>query len=183
MKYIIFDLEATCWLGSPPVGHNEIIEIGAFEVNAYGEVISQFSRYVKPVLNPILSSFCTKLTSIQQYNVDTADKFDVVIEDFMDWVNLDSEYYLISWGENDKKMLRMDCEYHGFDTEWLDQCVNLKVSYSLLTNQNKHKGTSLKKALEKEEIEFEGKHHRAIYDADNLTKLFIKHFDNWPLLI
>jgi hypothetical protein len=32
MNFIIFDLEATCWMGRPPHGINEIIEIGAVKV-------------------------------------------------------------------------------------------------------------------------------------------------------
>lgn len=44
-----------------------------------------------------------------------------------------------------------------------------------------NKQIGLKKAIEREEIDFEGQQHRAINDAFNLTKLFIKHFDNWEL--
>lgn len=180
MHYILFDLEATCWLGRPPVGNNEVIEIGAYKVDGYGEVVGMFNEYIKPVLNPVLSGFCKKLTGIQQHNVDTAYKFDKVIEHFMDWFDYDSdEFYLISWGENDKQLLRQDCQLHSQPIEWLDYCINLKPSYQILTGMNKQIG--LKKAIEREEIGFEGKQHRAINDAYNLTKLFIKHFDNWEL--
>ena len=180
MHYILYDLEATCWLGRPPVGNNEIIEIGAYKVNGYGEVVGIFSEYVKPVHNPTLSGFCKKLTSIQQHNVDTAYKFDRIIEEFMEWFGYDDdEYYLISWGENDKQLFRQDCELYNIEHSWLKNCVNLKPSYQILTGMNKQIG--LKKAIEREEIDFEGQQHRAINDAFNLTKLFIKHFDNWEL--
>lgn len=180
MNYVLYDLEATCWLGRPPVGHNEIIEIGAFLINGYGEITGKFSRYIRPVLNPELSGFCRRLTSIQQHNVDTADKFDIVIEDFMDWFDYNnSEFYLISWGENDKKLLRQDCLYHDIPDGWLESCVDLKNSYKKLRNMNRHVG--LKNAIVREELEFSGKHHRAIDDAANLTNLFLKHFDLWEL--
>ncbi|MCO6460237.1 MAG: exonuclease domain-containing protein [Saprospiraceae bacterium] len=180
MHYILFDLEATCWLGHPPVGNNEIIEIGAYKVNGYGEITDHFNQYIKPVSNPILSGFCKKLTGIQQHNVDTAYKFDKVIEDFLQWLDDENdEYYLISWGENDKQLFRQDCNLHNIQTRWLNNWVNLKPAYQRLTGMQKQLG--LKKALERETIDFEGKQHRAITDAYNLTKLFIKHFDDWEL--
>ncbi len=181
MHYILFDLEATCWLGRPPTGNNEIIEIGAYKVNGFGEITDHFSQYVKPISNPMLSGFCKKLTGIQQHNVDTAYKFDRVIEDFMEWFGYDNneEYHLISWGENDRQLLTQDCSLHDIHDDWISYWVNLKPAYQRLTGMQKQVG--LKKALERETIDFEGKQHRAITDAYNLTKLFIKHFDDWEL--
>jgi inhibitor of KinA sporulation pathway (predicted exonuclease) len=37
----------------------------------------------------------------------------------------------------------------------------------------------LKKVIEMEDILFTGQHHRAISDAENLTKLFLKHLGSW----
>ncbi|HQW10677.1 MAG TPA: 3'-5' exonuclease [Saprospiraceae bacterium] len=180
MNYVIYDLEAACWLGRPPAGHNEIIEIGAFCINGYGEITNRFARYVRPVINPKLSGFCKSLTSIQQHNVDTADRFDIVIDDFLDWFDYENEeYYLISWGENDRKLLTEDCLYHDRQIDWLKHCVDLKDNYQSLRHLDRPLG--LKKALIKEDIEFEGKQHRAIDDALNLAQLFLKHFDRWEL--
>ncbi|HRG43404.1 MAG TPA: 3'-5' exonuclease [Saprospiraceae bacterium] len=180
MHYILFDLEATCWLGRPPVGNNEIIEIGAYKVDGFGESKDHFNQYIKPISNPVLSGFCKKLTGIQQHNVDTAYKFDRVIEDFLHWVDIeDEEFYLISWGENDRQLLYQDCILHDIPTYWLKNWVNLKPAYQVLSGMQKQLG--LKKALERETIDFEGKQHRAITDAYNLTKLFVKHFDDWEL--
>lgn len=180
MHYIIYDLEATCWLGRPPVGNNEVIEIGAFKVNGYGEIVGSFHNFIRPILNPQLSGFCKKLTTIQQHNVDTADKFNKVIEDYLDWIDYqEDEYHLISWGENDKQLFRQDCILHDIETEWLKNCVNLKPAYQQLTGMKMQ--TSLKKAILREELDFAGKHHRAIDDAHNLTQLFVKYFDDWEL--
>ena len=41
------------------------------------------------------------------------------------------------------------------------------------------KSTGLKYALEKENIEWVGKQHRALDDAKNLAKIVIKFRDNW----
>lgn len=180
MNYIIFDLEASCWLGRPPHGINEIIEIGAVKVNDYGEVESTFIKFVKPTVNPILSDFCKKLTSILQSDIDKASTFPSVIQEFQDWVGVDEESYtLISWGKYDKEQLKQDCKLHHIDDDWLDFHYNLKPAYKNLKNLKDEPG--LKKAVKAEGFEFTGIHHRAISDAENLAKVFIKYFKEWSV--
>jgi 3'-5' exoribonuclease 1 len=179
LNLIVYDLEATCWLGSPPNGVNEIIEIGALKFNRFGEYDSSFSSFVKPKVNPLLSPFCKRLTGIKQEDVDIAQTFNRVADQFMNWVNIHEEpFYLISWGENDKDYLLNDCYLHKIDTEWLEKCINLKKHYKVLKRHSKPMG--LKKALEAEDFEFTGKRHRAMDDAENLSKIFLKFIDEWP---
>ncbi len=180
MNYIIFDLEASCWLGRPPQGMNEIIEIGAVKVNDYNEVVSTFSRFVKPTINPILSDFCKRLTSISQENVDKSRTFPSIIQEFMDWVGVNEEdYFLISWGKYDKQQLKQDCELHKLDVDWVENHFNLKPAYRSLKNLKDEPG--LKKAVKLEGFEFTGIHHRAISDAENTAKIFIKYFKEWSV--
>lgn len=177
MNYIIFDLEATCWRGRPRI-QQETIEIGAVKINEYAEVVGVFNRFIKPVINPILSAFCRELTSISQVDINRADKFPKVIEDFQDWIEIFDEDYLFgSWGDFDKRMLKLDCQLHDYDTEWLDHHINLKNQYRDIKKFRKPKG--LKSATELEGFEFTGIHHRAIADAENLAKIFCKYFDEW----
>jgi inhibitor of KinA sporulation pathway (predicted exonuclease) len=178
VNFILYDLEATCWLGRPPKGISEIIEIGAYKVNPYGEILSHFSQFIRPVVNPILSPFCTRLTSIKQDDVRYAPKFEKAIEEFKDWVNIyDEDYLLCSWGKFDIKMLRNDCELFKLDTDWLEHHINLKAQYHRIINTTKF--TGLKTTIDREGFEFEGVHHRAISDAFNLTKIFNKYIDEW----
>ncbi len=180
MNYIIFDLEASCWLGRPPQGVNEIIEIGAVKVNDYGEVDSIFVKFVKPTINPVLSAFCTKLTSITQADVDKSRTFPHIIQEFMDWIGVDEENYtLISWGKYDRTQLIDDCRLHKVDVAWLDHYFNLKPAFRALKNLKDEPG--LKKAVKLEGFEFTGIHHRAISDAENLAKIFIKYFKEWSI--
>ena len=181
MNYIIFDLEATCWLGHPPNGTQEIIEIGAVKVDHYAEVVDTFNMFVRPVVNTQLSAFCRKLTSITQKDVDTADSFDVVIEEFQDWIDIDEDFILCAWGDWDVKMLRHDCLLHKLDTAWLGRSSNLKTSYKNIYGLNNPMG--LKNAIKNEGLEFTGIHHRAISDAENTAKLFIIHFDQMGRMI
>lgn len=177
MNFIIFDLEATCWLGRPPHGANEIIEIGAVKVNRFGEHLDRYNSFVRPTVNPILSAFCTKLTTITQENVNGCPTFPVVYQRFLDWINVDEDFILCSWGAFDIQMLRNDCKLHKLDEEWLGDNINLKAQYSEIKTSVKK--TGLKTTLKREGFEFTGTHHRAIADAENLCKIFEKFADEW----
>jgi 3'-5' exoribonuclease 1 len=179
LNYIVLDVEATCWEGRPPNKTQEIIEIGAFRLNDYGEVMDRFSRFVRPVIHPHLSLFCQQLTSIRQEDVDRAEDFAAVIEAFMDWGEIydDEEYLLCSWGNFDKRMLMQDCTLHRLDPEWAERHINLKQQYKEIKRLNRPRG--LKSAVLAEGFEFTGAQHRGVYDAENLAKIFVKYLDEW----
>jgi|TARA_R110000737_G_scaffold344726_1_gene372276 3'-5' exoribonuclease 1 len=178
VRFIIYDLEATCWLGRPPGGLNEIIEIGAVMVDPTGEVLGSFSKFVKPTINPRLSGFCKKLTSISQENVNRADLYPKVIQQFQEWIDIwDENYRLCSWGQYDKVMLTDNCALHKMEVDWLGPSTDLKAEYHEIKGE--HKLTGLINTLRKEGLEFTGIHHRAISDAENTAKIFVKYVDEW----
>ncbi|MBK6392570.1 MAG: exonuclease domain-containing protein [Saprospiraceae bacterium] len=180
MNYIVFDLELTCWEGDMAGRFQEIIEIGAYKIDPYGHIQSQFSKFVKPVMYPILSPFCSKLTSITQEMITQAKPFKQVIKEFMDWAEIDIEpHYLIAWGDKDLDYLKADCLLHKIDTEWISSYTDLKKQYQKVKKLYEPKG--LKHATESEGLEFEGTLHRAIDDAYNLTRIFTKYFGEWNL--
>lgn len=158
---IIVDLEATCWENQQERlnKQSEIIEIGAVKENG-----DEFQRFIKPVLNPILSPYCTRLTSIQQIDVDTADSFPIVIKDFIEWVGEDTLY---SWGNYDKTQFVKDCQLHNID--WKFTHVNLKVEFSKV-RKIKRRGAA--GALKYLDLTFEGNHHRGIDDARNIMRIY-----------
>ncbi|MAH04156.1 MAG: exonuclease domain-containing protein [Alphaproteobacteria bacterium] len=71
---IIYDTEMTCWAKSDGTSswwsedwqEPEIIQIAAImvETKNFTEVAPAFNIFIKPTLNPSLSPYCTKLTSI-----------------------------------------------------------------------------------------------------------------------
>ncbi len=183
MNYIIYDVEATCWRGKPPKGINEIIEIGAVKLNAYGELVSEFNKFVKPTVNPILSGFCKSLTHISQENVDAADTYPTVIEQFKDWVEVgETDYVLGAWGDFDKRIMRDNCNLHDLETDWLEFFINVKSQYNTLKGNMGHQKSGLKAVVKKEGFEFDGVHHRAISDALNLAKVYAKYLDEWIIV-
>lgn len=178
MNFIVFDLEATCWPGKPADKRQEIIEIGALRMSPYGEVISTFSKFVRPLLNPVLSPYCLELTSISQIDINRANSFPEVIDHFLDWAEIDYEdYWLCSWGSFDKELLLHDCLLHDLDDEWVDCHINIRRQYHEIKRLRRKLG--LKSAVEKEGFEFTGAHHRAFDDAENLAKIFSKYLDEW----
>ena len=179
MNYIVFDLEATCWKDRSLRHQSEIIEIGAVKMNGEGEVLSEFSEFIRPKLHPELSDFCKELTTITQAEIDAAHYFPEVIAAFQDWIDLERNYLLCSWGFYDKKQLRSDCELNGLPTGWTKNHISLKHQYSTIKKLNRPIGMG--GALKMEKLKLEGTHHRGIDDARNISKIFLKQFSNWRL--
>ncbi len=177
MKYIVFDLEATCW-DQYDKSPNETIEIGALLINENKEIEAEFEQFIKPLKYPILSDFCKELTSIQQSDIDSASYFFEVIEDFKKWFDCESgEYMLCSWGFYDRKQFESDCQLNSLDDAWVNNHISLKHQYRDIKNLRRAIG--MKNALKHEKMTLDGFHHRGIDDARNIAKIFIKYFDDW----
>ena len=180
MKYIIYDIEATCWHGQPPSRQTETIEIGAYLLNDYGEAEDKFSTFIKPSVSPYLSTYCMNLTGITQQQIDRAKLFPTVIEDFQDWFEInDDDYVLCSWGGFDKKQLKQDCKFHRISSDWLDYHIDMKTQYAKMKRMHFEPG--LLKTVELENFNFDGPQHRAIADAFNLAKIFKRYLGDWKI--
>jgi len=75
--YLVIDLEASCDdRGSIPHQDREIIEIGAVMVKVQDFTpVDEWQSFVRPIRHPMLTPLCTRLTSIQQSDVDSAPRF------------------------------------------------------------------------------------------------------------
>ncbi len=179
MNFIIYDLEATCWNGPVPKDIREVIEIGAYKLDRYGEIMSDFSTFVKPYFNKNLSAYCTELTTITQEQVFRAPSYEAAVEDFIDWIGYydDEDYLLCSWGDFDKKIFVSNSNLYDMETDWTKFHINLKEQFKEIKRLKKAVG--MQKALRIEGFEFEGTEHRAISDAYNLIKIFRNHIDQW----
>ena len=66
---------------------HEIIEFPAVLVNTeLQKIVDHFQAYCRPIINPTLSPFCKELTGIEQEQVDAADTFPKVLDDFEAWL-------------------------------------------------------------------------------------------------
>ena len=169
MRYIIVDLEATCWKEGTSPARQEIIEIGAMLMptsNALPE--KEFACFVKPIAEPKLSDFCIELTTVQQQDVDDADYFYGVFPDFIEWIG-NEPFRLCSWGAYDLNQFRIDCNRHGLAfPESFEQHINLKKAFA---EWKGIKPCGMKAALGILDLPLEGQHHRGIDDVRNIAKI------------
>lgn len=183
--YIVLDLEATCYDKlnineiKPENWVSEIIEIGAVKVDANGNILDTFSKFLKPKKFPHISKFCNQLTTITQKDIDNAEDANIVLKEFFKWSNTNGydDTKFVSWGFYDKKQFQSDLELNEIKQKWIrdDNHLSLKHLHSQWNNIKKPLG--LGRACEFEKIKFEGVAHRGIDDAKNITKIFIKYIN------
>ena len=178
-QIIVFDLEATCFrLHKPPP--QEIIEIGAVKINRDGEEISRFHCHVKPVIAPKLSRFCRKLTGISQVQVERADEFIYVIDEFEDWINETSkEAVLTSWGRYDFNQLHLESKRNDHILQRNYKHFPLNEQHAKIAGTNQPIG--LANALKLCNLEFEGDPHGALDDAINAARIFQEFKEHWKI--
>jgi 3'-5' exoribonuclease 1 len=169
VQQIVVDLEASCWEAAWVRHRMETIEIGAVRLDERLEQVDEFDSFVRPVIVPRLSSFCTKLTSITQEQVDAAKTFPAVFARFVEWIGT-HPFRLVTWGAFDVGQFRLDCQRHGvtFPERLAAGHLNLKAEFA------KRKGVKrygMSEALDLLGLPHTGTHHRGIDDARNIARI------------
>lgn len=175
MYKLVVDLEATCTNQDEfPREEMETIEIGAVMLKD-NKIVDQFQCFIKPEINPILTDFCTELTTIKQSDVESAKDFKTCMTDFLNWIakaSNNNNYLFYSWGAFDKNILLRQCIQHKVDGRTLiNSHRNAKEIFGKDNNLKRAPGVS--KALSLKNMKFEGTQHRALDDAINISKLVI----------
>ena len=147
----------------------EIIEIGAVRLDAALTIVDEFACFVRPVVEPELSQFCTALTTITQADVDAADMFAAVFGRFLEWIGT-GPYRLCSWGFFDVGQFRLDCTRFGlvFPQEFESDHVNIK---QLFADWKGVRRCGMTAALDLLGLPLVGTHHRGIDDACNIARI------------
>lgn len=167
---VILDLEATCCDNREfPRHHMEIIEIGAVAINSDLETISEYSTFIKPIRNPVLTTFCTSLTTITQEQIDTADTFPKASQNFAQWAAENEIAWWGSWGDYDYKQFKQDVQYHRVPHPIPQNHINLKEVFT--ENQRLSKKPGLQQAIKLCGMDFQGTAHRGIDDAKNIARI------------
>src|SRR5262245_14881062 len=111
--YLVIDLEATCDENHRiPRERTENIEIGAVLVaESTLKIEHELQTFVRPVLHPKLTPFCTKLTSIRQEDVDAAPNFPEALDKLRAFVGKRPVLFC-SWGDYDKSQFARDAARH-----------------------------------------------------------------------
>ena len=168
---MIVDLEATC-CNRNSIHRNdmETIEIGAVMVDRKTlSVIDEYQTFIKPLIHPKLTSFCTELTSITQSDVEGAQEFPKAFQEFVDWSEGYEDIVFCSWGQYDKNQFIKDCNYHGIEYSLKADHINLKKQFSI--NLNLRRNYGMAGALRYAGLKMNGTHHRGIDDARNMARL------------
>jgi len=182
--FIVLDLEATCYdredKNKPAGFRNEIIEIGAVKCDEHGNILDEFSMFLKPKKHPIISEFCTTLTTITQQDIDSAIDAKTGLRKFFDWCYNDvlpvlPVYKFVSWGHYDKRQFRDDLQFNGLNKELINDSNHLSLKHLHGEWNNLKKPIGLGGACKFEKITFEGTAHRGIDDAKMVQKIFKKY--------
>jgi inhibitor of KinA sporulation pathway (predicted exonuclease) len=113
--FCVLDFEASCWQ-SGNRGNMEVIEFPSVLGRLEGSTlinVAEFQQYVRPVIVPELSQFCTELTGIRQEQVDNATPFPDVYAAHYEWLKShvgpsDSVIMVTCGGWDLKTMLPME---------------------------------------------------------------------------
>lgn len=185
--YVVVDLEATCWQQDAP-HPNEIIEIGAVVLRAGAAAPDSggFQQLVRPRLAPVLSAFCTELTTIVQADVDAAPTFADALPPFVSWIEETTgdpaaSAVLASWGSYDWRQLQQDCE-RGAVPFPFTRHLNVRRAYAALARR-RGRPESLTDALARLDLPPDGTPHRALDDARNAARVLAKLLATAPVEI
>lgn len=174
----VLDLETTCDEGSKP-SPQEVIEFPSvlFDLDSQTNV-AEFSSFVRPTHNQILSLFCTSLTSITQADEGNAPVFAEVFENHMAWLEqdgVDSSHGIIVT-RGDWAMARMfpsQCRVAepGVRSFGCFFTRGLTVKTLFLSVNGQRKALGMSGMLREMGLSLEGRHHRGIDDSRNIAKI------------
>ncbi|VDP11267.1 unnamed protein product [Onchocerca flexuosa] len=169
--FVVMDFECTCEADLYNYNH-EIIEFPAILVDVRKkEIVDIFHSYVRPLVNPQLSEFCSAFTGITQEMVDKASPFIDVLDSFRAWMQShrlgqkDVRYAFVTDGPWDiAKFFQMQCiQQITIITKFLGRSMQ-KINLSgMLTFLN---------------MEFEGREHSGLDDSKNIARIVIKMLED-----
>jgi inhibitor of KinA sporulation pathway (predicted exonuclease) len=178
-KYLaVLDFEATCDDGSTPgwrLEDQEIIELPIALVDiAQRKSTDSFGTFVRPTRQPILTPFCTELTTIKQSDVDTAPTISEAIAQLDGWLEAHSltpdNTLVVTCGDWDlKQMWPRQRRIASVQTPALFQrWCNIKRVYRSVEAE---KARGMMGMLRRVGLEHVGVHHRGADDVRNLANL------------
>lgn len=168
--FLVIDLEATCDEERRiRARHMEIIEIGAVLVDSETlALVAEFQTFVKPVRHPVLTGFCTKLTTITQADVEGAPGFPEAIAALDRFID-GRDALFCSWGDYDRRQFEQDAQFHQVALPFGGRHLNVKKQFSAQLGEETRYGMAA--ALRRVGLALQGTHHRGIDDARNIARL------------
>ncbi|KAJ3304930.1 3'-5' exoribonuclease 1 [Kappamyces sp. JEL0829] len=176
--YLVFDVEGTCDKDTRFDYESEIIEFPVVLIEAAKlEVVAEFHRYVRPILNPILSAFCTSLTGITQEMVEQAEPFHVVYSAFNEWLAqyaappFRSCLFCTDGPWDLRDFIEKEFVYHGYDRpEFMWSVLDVRKAFTAALGTPSGNLSAMLTTLG---LVFEGKQHSGIDDARNIARIVL----------
>jgi inhibitor of KinA sporulation pathway (predicted exonuclease) len=148
----------------------ETIEVGLVVIDLVTlEIVDEFQRFVRPKINPTLTDFCKKLTSIQQADVNSAGTYGEVGQELGAFI---APYPNAAWasrGDYDARQLERDAAFAACPSllEGLPHFNARKWHAGMCDNRPK----SFKQTVESLGLVWQGTYHRGIDDARNVASI------------
>lgn len=176
-KYLlVLDFEATCEKDKKIIPQ-ELIELPCLALStSTWEVKDVFHEYIKPRVNPMLTSYCTDLTGIIQEMIDDQQYFSDTFTRFQKWLDAGGYFQdnnnaaFVTCGDWDLRvMLREQCRLDNIDVpNYFDNWIDLKKSFYDATL---YYPKSLKDMLIRLKLPIQGRLHSGIDDVYNMTRI------------
>lgn len=177
-QYLVLDLEM-CMVKGGEIKkmkgmRHEIIQIGAVMLNASHHITDEFVTYVKPEYGK-LDYFISKLTGIEERDLETAPTLRGALVKFVDWIG-NRDVTILSWSDSDYHQMKDEMrvkkiKYHGIE-QLLENWVDFQRSFDRMLGLERQ--YALKEAMEIGKLRPLGRMHDGLCDAYNTARLFAK---------
>ncbi len=163
VEYIVYDVETT----GLSANFNKLIEIGAVKVRGK-QIVDRFQQFIK--IDEPLSDFTTSLTGITDEDLRGGVYLKVALREFYEWskkgvlVAHNAIFDLQFLARNYEKELGLSLKQPVLDTLELSRFLHPENTYH-----------SLKILAKRYKVVMDSNsHHRADYDAEKLTEIFLQ---------
>lgn len=165
----------------------ELISIAGVFVDENYNVIKEYYSLVKPSLkNRVLSNYCKELTGITDKDLEKADDFNTVINDFCNTVNnyRNEELRFYTWGNFDEMALRKSIKLNSYKGEFTRirrkiRNIQPKISNMIIYKNKVYKTDwGLQKIKYILGMEVSNTHHEALSDARDLKNIYVAYKQN-----
>ncbi|SKB79640.1 Inhibitor of the KinA pathway to sporulation, predicted exonuclease [Lachnospiraceae bacterium] len=158
----------------------ETIEIGAVVLGENGEVTDRFKEYVKPAYSKAVRKKYEDLTGITTATLAGAEKFEEVYGRFVAWCG-EKDYEIYSWSKNDLNQIKKEMDLKSIQpteeiTYMIEHWLDFQNEFQKMLNLEM--SPSLDKALTAIGIQFQGRAHDGLTDAENTAKLYHEVHDS-----
>jgi inhibitor of KinA sporulation pathway (predicted exonuclease) len=185
MNYLVIDLE----MCKVPRNYrteeykyaNETIQIGAVLLDEEFKQSGRLSQYVHPE-HGVIDHFIANLTGIQNSNVKKAPLMKEALEHLIAWIG-EREYRVYAWSGSDREQILHEIKAKNIVSERINAFMEDDhwVDYQAIFSKRFQfpRRISLSEALERAEIDAEGRFHDGLDDAVN-TGLLIEKLEMNP---